>query len=249
MRYTVLTYIFGDYECVHEVKEKDPEADYVLVTDNPNLTSKTWRVVRDRLLDDKIVWEKCYEVRFHPFRYCSTEIVVRLDGSIGINKPLTPLLDEFERGEYDRCLMIHPRRNTMPDEYHVWVHHRDYPQEQAERCLGFMAWLGYDLGYKGLFQGCFEILRKCPLNLLVNDMTFDLLRYLAGDGHIQRVNQTILSFVINHFFSGSLKVMPISEKVVYGEMMTWYEHNSNKPQTQLCMIEPWMFNKPCEFVM
>ena len=39
MRYTVLTYIFNDYERVHEVKEKDPDADYVLVTDDPHLTS------------------------------------------------------------------------------------------------------------------------------------------------------------------------------------------------------------------
>ena len=40
-RYTVITYIFGNYEKVHEVLEKDPEADYVLVTDNPNLHSDT----------------------------------------------------------------------------------------------------------------------------------------------------------------------------------------------------------------
>ena len=44
-RYTVLTYIFNGYEFVHEVGEKDPEADYVLVTDDPNITSETWRVV------------------------------------------------------------------------------------------------------------------------------------------------------------------------------------------------------------
>ena len=40
MRYTVLTYIFNGYEQVHEVGEKDPKADYVLVTDDPKLTSR-----------------------------------------------------------------------------------------------------------------------------------------------------------------------------------------------------------------
>ena len=44
MRYTVLTYIFNGYEQVHEIKEKDPDADYVLVTDNQRLTSSTCTV-------------------------------------------------------------------------------------------------------------------------------------------------------------------------------------------------------------
>lgn len=246
MRYTVLTYIFGDYERVHEVKEKDPEADYVLVTDNLELESDTWRIVHDAGLRGLTVWEKCYAVRFHPFKYTTADIVVRIDGSIGINQSLKPIIDEFERGKYDRCLMIHPRRNTMPDEYHIWVHARGYSQQQAERCLNTMKMLGYDWNYKGLFQGCFEVVRRNRINELTNDTTFDLLRYLAGDGHIQRVNQTILSFVINHLFSDSMKVLPVSENIVYGDMMTWYSHNSDQPQKQLHMIEPWMFNKPVE---
>ena len=244
MRYTVLTYIFGDYERVHEVKEKDPEADYVLVTDNPNLTSKTWRVVRDRLLDGKTVWEKCYEVRFHPFRYCSTEIVVRLDASIGINKSLKPFVDEFERGEYDRCLMIHPFRNTIPEEYQAWIAGRDYPEEQAKHCLLIMHRLGYSTDYKGLFQGCFEIVRRNCVNQLINDLTFDLQRYAARDGHIQRVSQTWLTFVVNYMFSRTARVMPVSERILHGDMMTWYIHNSDTPIGEKPMIPSWMFNKP-----
>ena len=31
---------------------------------------------------------KCYEVRFHPFRYADTPIVVRIDGSIQVRQSL-----------------------------------------------------------------------------------------------------------------------------------------------------------------
>ena len=120
MRYTVLTYIFNGYERVHEVKEKDPDADYVLVTDNPHMTSETWRVIYDPM-PRYSAFAKCYTVRFHPFNYADTPIIVRIDGSIGINKSLKPIVDEFERGKFDRCLMIHPHRNTLPSEYDVWV--------------------------------------------------------------------------------------------------------------------------------
>ena len=99
MRYTVLTYIFNGYELVHEVKEKDPDADYVLVTDDPHLTSETWQVIYDPM-PRYSPFAKCYTVRFHPFRYADTNIIVRVDGSIGINKSLKPIVDEFERGKY-----------------------------------------------------------------------------------------------------------------------------------------------------
>ena len=85
MRYTVLTYIFNGYEIVQEIGKKDPDADYVLVTDDPNLKSDTWRVVLDQTRG-RSPFGKCYEVRHHPFRYVNTDIVVRIDGSIKMLK-------------------------------------------------------------------------------------------------------------------------------------------------------------------
>lgn len=245
MRYSVLTYIFNGYEKVHEVLVKDPGAEYVLVTDDPTLKSETWEVVYDHRLKGMTPFEKCYEVRYHPFRYVKNYIVVRLDGAIEIRESLMPLLSEFERGQYDRCLMIHPQRNTMPDEYAAWVELRGYPEEQAKRCLELMKHLGYDMTYKGLFQACFEIVRDNRCNRLINDITFDLLRYAAADGHMERVNQTWLSFVINHLFDKSIKILPVSERVMYGHPMQWYRHTSDTPEREKEIVEPWMFNKPC----
>ena len=49
-KYSVLCYIFNGYEQVREVQEKDPNAEYILVTDDPKLKSKTWKVVYDEKL-------------------------------------------------------------------------------------------------------------------------------------------------------------------------------------------------------
>ena len=43
----MLSYIFNGYERLHEVNDPDPNADYVMVTDDPTMTSKTWRIVID----------------------------------------------------------------------------------------------------------------------------------------------------------------------------------------------------------
>ena len=254
LKYTVLTYIFDHYEKVHEVGEKDPSADYVLVTDDPCLKSDTWRVVFDKTLSKLSPLGRCYEVRFHPFRYADTPIVVRVDSSIGVRRPLTSLVDRFEggfeTGYFDRCLMIHPHRNTMPKEYEVWCAFREYPLKQAAKCMLLMERMGYDFNYRGLYQGCFEILRDNQVNRDVNDMVFGLLCSLGSDGKIERIDQTVTSFVLNRFFSDRISVMPVAEDIITdGDLMQWYLHNTD---TEIPLkrdtIPPVLFDKPCKAI-
>lgn len=247
MKYTVLTYIFNGYENVHEVARKDPDAEYILVTDDHNMKSSTWKIVVDDSLSGLSVFDKCYQVRFHPFRYASTDTVVRIDGSIGIIGSLAPVVYAFEEDGFDRCLMIHPTRNTLPEEYAVWVRIRGYQKKQAERCMDMFRRLGYDFTYKGLFQGGFEIVRKNRVNLEINDITFDLLRYLGDDEGIERIDQTVTSFVINSLFHDRLKVMPVSESIITASnMMRLYFHNSQTAVTDIKKIQPMLFNQPCK---
>ena len=246
-RYAVLTYIFGDYEKVHEVKEKDPDAEYILVTDDNHLTSSTWRVIVDRETVGRPVFERCFHVRYNPWLYTDADYVVRIDGSIGVNRSLKPVVDAFEEGGYDRCLMIHSDRNTIPDEYAAWVRIRNYPQEQANRCLDFIKRIGYDTSCRGLFQMCFEIVTRSPDNRILNSMTLDHLHYLRTEDDVERIDQTIFTVNMNHLFRDRIKVMPVSQNLVTdGNLMTWYWHNSDKPNTAKPTIYPVMFGKGCK---
>ena len=243
-RYTVLTYIFGGYEIVQEVREKDPNAEYLLITDDPHLTSKTWDVVVDTSMNGWPVMEKCYYVRFHPFQWAHTDTVVRIDGSIEMRQPLTELMTEFFAGKYDRCLMIHPLRNRFDVELDVWVKCRKYPREVADRCLAMMKGFGYDLGYQGMFQGCFEVVRKTAMNLNANRMTYHLMKYTGGN-EIDRLDQHIFSFVINTQFADKMKILHVSEDIVTdGKWMQWYGHHSKSPIVQKKNAQAMMFNKP-----
>lgn len=248
MRYTVLTYIFGGYEKVHEVLRKDPEAEYLLITDDPDLKSSTWEVIYAHELEGLSVFDKCYKVRFFPFKYAHTDIVVRVDGSIGITSPMGEIVDAVISGDYDRCLMIHPSRNTMYDEYHAWVVMRRYPKEQATKCMNMMQRLGYDFDYKGLYQFGFEVVRNNRVNNELNTITYDLLKYLGDDDKIERVDQTVFSFVANALFSERLKVLPVSEAIITdGRWMQWYAHGTVNPLLRnLRMIKPYLFNRECK---
>ena len=241
-RYTVLTYIFNGYEFVHEVGEKDPEADYVLVTDDPNITSETWRVVYSST-PGYSPFAKCYDERFHPFRYADTPIVVRVDGSIEIRQSLKPIVDEFERGKYDRCVMMHPYRNTMEVEYREWVRTRNYPAAQAAKCMKAMERFGFDLQTDGMIQGCFEIVRNDQINRDVNDMIFGIM-CLVGTGKMERLDQTFTTFVIERFFP-KIKLMAVEEPLVTdGRLMQWHWHHSNENIYTGKPIPPKLFGKP-----
>lgn len=247
-KYTVMTYIFGGYEFPHEVMEKDPDAEYLLITDDPNLKSATWQVIYDPSLAGRNPIESNYDVRLHPFRYAHTDVVVRIDGSIELKKSLTTLLKDFNDGGYDRCLMIHPTRNTFDKELECWVTQRHYPQEVADRTLRMMKAWGYDVdGYKGMFQGCFEIVRDTAKNRDINRLAYQLMKYTGGEEVIDRLDQHIFSFVVNTLHR-DLKVLPVSENLITmgSKWAQWYIHKSMRPISNPNKIAPMMFNQPCE---
>lgn len=245
--YSVLSYIFNGYELLHEVMEPDPEADYIMVTDDPSLRSGTWRIVLDERRGMGVM-EKCYDVRFHPFRYAKTDLCVRLDSSMGINRSLRPLIGKMQEGQYDRCLLLHPYRNLMPEEYGVWIRKRGYPEEQAQRCLEAMRGIGYDMSYKGLFQGNFEIVRDNAVNRELNERTLRMLHELRTETDIERIDQTVFSAITNRFYADRLKVLPVPQEILHGNPIQWYCHHSDRPirLNRKNVIRPMMFNRPCK---
>ena len=81
-KHTVLCYIINKYEIVHEVLEKDPEAEYLLVTDDPDLKSETWHVIYDKDLEGLSTFDKCYAIRFNLFKYAASDICIYIDANI-----------------------------------------------------------------------------------------------------------------------------------------------------------------------
>lgn len=252
MKYSVLTYIMGDGEIVHEIKEKDPEAEYIMVTDNANLTSSTWDVVYDESLSGT-VFNKVFQVRYHPFDYVHNDIVIKIDGAMEVKGNLQPIVAKFAKDNYEVSLLFHPTRSVLYDEYVAWVQHRQYPIEQANKVLSFLAQFeGYDVkNYKGLYQLNFSIQKNDKVNSDINRMTYAYCKFLAPtttnvDNDIDRLDQTIFSFVINKYFN-QVPVMFWDERLCHSQFFTWYPHNSNIPFAfggVKDLSKPYAFNKP-----
>ena len=248
-RYTVLSYNINNYEIIHPVKVKSDRARYIMVTDDPDMKdeSGTWEVVCDDTLTGS-TFDKCYQIRFNPFKYTDDRIVLRIDGSVGIEGNLDPLIDKFVEGNYDLSLMYHPTRNTLYDEYVAWVQGRNYPVENANYVLSFMAQVeGYDVkGWKGLCQMCYEIQKNDRINNDLNRLTYALLKYLGDKTtQIERVDQILFSFIMQKYFNKA-NIMWVDNRMYQSQFFQWYPHHSDIPFAPVDvkdLIEPYWMNK------
>lgn len=247
IKYSVLTYNIAGYEVIHNIPEEcmNPEIEYIYVTDDHSITSNTWTVV---YADDLTgtTFDKCYQIRFNPFKYVHTDIVMRIDGSMAINKDVMPLFQRFEEGDYDCAMMIHPTRDNMYDEYVAWCQTRNYPTSQAEKCLNFMQQNGYDVRErKGLFQYNFAIQRNIPIVNASNAETYNVLKMLATEPDTaERLDQTIGTFVLATHFS-NMKIMPVGQYICFDHYFNWCVHGTNTPMVYNCAYDcdPFIFDK------
>lgn len=229
-KYSVLTFIIGkNYEKVHEISNKQNDVEYLLITDDPDLKSETWTVVYDAgLLKYKTPFERCFRIRYGVFNYCTTDICVTVDGSMHVRGTLDGLIDEFNSGNYDICLMPHPLWSDLISEYQAWVRMRGYPVSRAENAARLFCECNYDMRYNGLYQLCFTVKRNTVQTRQLDMLTFAYLNLLSDDGWFERLDQTVFSFVMNRHFS-KMRVLPVSEQIVRSSAIQWYWHNSDKP--------------------
>lgn len=251
-KYSIYTFNIGGYEVLHEIENPSPNCEYIYVTDDKTLTSSTWTVVYVENEHPEDNFKLCWDIRYNPFKYCSTDVVIRIDGTTQPFGNTDIIYDEFINGGYDIGLFLHPSRQTMVEEYAVWEEHRKYPREQSVKALSFMLNEGYDIvNYKGMYQLNFIIHKRNKVNEDILMMTHALCRYLAPEGKIvDRLDQTIMSFVINKYFK-DLKVLPIDDTVLNGSFFKMYWHGSTKQiPVDITTTPKYLFNKevkPCTF--
>lgn len=250
MEYTVLTMNIGGYERLHEISPEAYEqmkdhTEFIYVTDDHSITSNTWTVVyEDNLSGDN--FNKCLQIRYNPFKYIHTDIVVKIDGSMGIMHSLDPIIKYFNEGKYDLAVMEHPTRMNLYDEYVAWVNQRGYSVKNANKVLSFLSQMeGYPVKENiGLYQYNFMIQRRDELNKTLNGLTYWMLKLLAGENEtIHRVDQCVGSAIINKYFSNS-KILPVGQFICDGSYFNWYIHNTDNAMTMNgSMCTPFLLGK------
>lgn len=238
-RYSVVTYIFGDYEKLREIQGTlDSDAEYICITDNPGLKSDTWQVVQFVSSKDNLsALDKLPEVRHNNiFKYLHSDILVRVDGSIQILDPLRIrcLVDYFVNNDYNISTICHPYRNSVYDELMAWKDIRNLGKDDFFSQTKFFYDTGWDYSRKGLFQVNFLIAQKSDRLQEFDSLMLDTLYKYGISGHYLRPCQTVFTVLYETRFP-DLKMLPLSEEILHNNAMCWCMHNTD----EWISYEPW----------
>lgn len=223
-KYSVLTCNFGNYEIMREVTGKQDDAEYIYITDVPDLESKTWKIVYDSELDGLEPFQKVQKVRENPFKYCSTSICVRIDASIEVIGSLDKLVDDFLMTNSDIGIMVHPERNNIFDEYDKWEEFRGIDGTEKENIIPLLQQEGCDLSIKGLYETGFMLYVNSIYTKRFLQKYSEIIGKITGEIGRVRVDQAVFSAVMNKY--GYLNVFKMSHQCIQSNSLQSMEHNS-----------------------
>lgn len=132
----VYTSITGGYDFIKDIK-KERGIDYFCFTNNPNLKSKTWKViqVKNAKLTDVQLARKI-KICGHPIlnKY---DIAVWIDGSVTFNKRIKTFIKTYF-SDKDLCAGFkHSQRNTILEECYECVRRRKAKKADVQKLLKF----------------------------------------------------------------------------------------------------------------
>lgn len=208
-RYTIMTCVTNNFEPFRNISEKYADVEYVYITDCPDIKSDVWTVVTDTRFTHLSPFDLVFYARWHPFEYAHSDVVVWVDGSMDI---ISPTIDDLASAlkndtTVDAVFNLHPSRRNLFDEYAIWCKWRNYSETDAFKCLHFMQSHNYDFNNNLLFQTGFHIRKNTAMCNDINMRCYDLCKRFGHNGCVDRLDQTLATYVIASYPSNKYKVI------------------------------------------
>ena len=161
--YTVITCLFGYYDTLKEPEEVDPNAEYICFTDRTDIVSNVWKLINVYDNTPYNGLQKSFRLKYRDmFDYVSkdSKYIIRLDASIQIHKSLHDIIKFIDENNYDMCLMLHPERNDMIDEYNTWQSLRHQDPKYKDIFIRKMSDLNFNINHTGLIETTLQIYKN-----------------------------------------------------------------------------------------
>lgn len=239
MKYTVLTYIFQNGDILREVPY-DENVEYICVTDNPDLKQDNWKIVVDEDLKGLNPVMASFYVRLHPFKYCSGDYCITLDGSVKVNESLLPIFEQFEESGKDICVMTNSRARNILFELWAWISKDIINQKE------FYKNLGINVFKDGCLITPFMIVKNNEICKEVDSLCWDLITKINKQYNTYRPSQVAMTAALA--LTEGVDIMFVDESLIQSNYLQWYDHNdaSHKRKTKIMVKHKKFFNIPIE---
>lgn len=195
---SIFTYITGEAEILREPLVRNDDTEYICVTDNPNLRSKTWNVI----YDDDIAHsnlssrDRTALIKFNPFPYTTGRRIIVVDGSHQQVNDCSAVFDECER--HGLLLKQHPKKVNAAEELIRWVKGRGLPYEQLVKFSVMVDCAHLRIGYIPIYEGCCIGINRTVQNQNLFASVIQTLIKCGDSNSWFMSNQMVLSFLVKY---------------------------------------------------
>jgi len=225
LKYTILSYNFNGYDLIREPFIVDQNAVYKYVTDH-SVISKSWFTGIDPKLVNKNPIYSSYYVRYHPFDYADTDIVVLVDASIQIKDSLEPIVQQFIDSDADYAPMLTNFR-TDEDKMEFWIDRRYFDKhEDIDNIKRFLKDQKQEY-IRGSIGQAFIIYKKTPQVLEYLEKCWNNLLAYGSYGVPNRFDEIIAHKTFNEY-KDTIKTFPVSVQIIQSSYMDYNSHKKTK---------------------
>lgn len=229
MKYSILSFSFGDYEKLREPEEIDEECEYIFVTDNKKLKSDKWNIVYlNETFKDMNSITKTFYVRYHPFDFVNTDTVIILDGSMHIIKSLSKLYNDFIIRNADCALgtWMEPV-SSQYGMYHYWLTSRGYSKENYIRNRAFCNALKFN-GADVFHETGYMIYKNTQICKEFLDVVWLSINEISENkNELDRLDQTIFNAILYSLYP-EMKVLNLSRQIIQSDYIRYESHKNGE---------------------
>ena len=227
-KYSVLSFNFGGYDLLREPEEVDPDCEYVYVTDDKNLVSKTWNVVHTDRFSGKSPVYAAFYVRWHPFEFVHTDTCIVLDSSIKILKSLRVLADDVKEHGDIGVILARSSGNKIFSNIGWWQRNRDLVEAEAEAAKSYAQKNLKADRYRGYVEAILRVTFKTKECQEIDTQVWNDCLALGTNGNPIRLDEVPLSAILQTKFR-NMRIAKYDRRLIQCQtLMQTYEHKSRE---------------------
>lgn len=232
-KYSVITAIFGEYEMVREIQDPRDDVEYVLVTDNPNLVSTTWKIkLVDSFFDGMSGYAKSFYVKYHPFEFIESDVFLWIDGSIQIKKDFTEaIMTPFINSNYDLLELTNMVNNIGRWEAGRWAVNgfhgfTEHQRDIIDNLFKDEPWVDESEVQTTIYGG-----KNTRLLNMINCRTWDIMRRNPGEGKdVAILYMPQRGMVLSKYIWNTHKTCIFESEILFSDYFEYCYHNSTSSQ-------------------
>lgn len=233
--YAVITAVFGDYEMAREIENPREDVEYVLVTDNPKLTSSTWKIkLVDSFFDEMSGYAKSFYVKYHPFEFIESDVFIWVDGSIQIKKDFTDaIMLPFINSNYELIELTNMVNNIGRWEAGRWAangYHgfNEHQRKVIDNLFKDEPWVDESELQTTIYGG-----KNTRLVNMLNCRTWDIMRRDPGEGNdIAILYMPQRGMVVSKYIWNTHKTLIFESEILFSDYFEYCYHKSSISQRE-----------------